>query len=50
MADSQRGAEILMDLYEVEGLVPAVDGDYDPVRRMVDALDRDIEEELRRGD
>ncbi len=50
VADSQRGAEILMDLYEVEGLVPAVDGDYDPVRRMVDALDRDIEEELRRGD
>jgi phosphonate transport system substrate-binding protein len=49
VAGSQRGAEILMDLYEVEGLVPAVDGDYDPVRRMVDALDRDIEEELRRS-
>lgn len=49
VAATERGAEVLMDLYEVEGLVPALDADYDPVRRMVEALDKDIEEEVRQG-
>jgi len=49
LAESEHGQQVLMDLYEIEGLVPAADTDYDPVREMVAALDKDIEEEVRQG-
>ncbi|MBN2081252.1 phosphate/phosphite/phosphonate ABC transporter substrate-binding protein [bacterium] len=49
LAATEEGARVLMELYEIEGLVPAVDSDYEPVRRMAELLDKDIEEEVRQG-
>jgi phosphonate transport system substrate-binding protein len=49
LTDDEHGSKVLMDLYEIEGLVPATDSDYDPVRRMADVLDKNIEEEVRQG-
>jgi phosphonate transport system substrate-binding protein len=49
LAASAEGARVLMELYEIEGLVPAADADYDPVRRMVALLDKDLEAELKDG-
>jgi len=46
IAKTERGKEVLMDLYEIEDLVPATDSDYDPVRQMAQILDLDIEEEV----
>lgn len=49
LASSAEGQRVLMELYEVEGLVPAIDADYEPVRWMAELLDKDFEEELRAG-
>jgi len=49
LAGSEDGARILLELYDIEGLMPAVDADYDPVRHMADVLDKDIEAELQGG-
>jgi len=49
LAATAEGARVMMELYEIEGLVPAVDSDYEPVRRMAELLDKDIEEEVRQG-
>ena len=47
-ADAQ-GKQVLMDLYEVEALVPGKDADYDPVRKMAEVLGLDIEEQVKQG-
>jgi phosphonate transport system substrate-binding protein len=47
-ADAQ-GKQILLDLYQIEGLVDATDTDYDPVRQMAQKLDMDIESEVKKG-
>jgi len=49
LAASEEGARVLLELYDIEGLVPAVDADYDPVRHMVEVLDKDLEAELKAG-
>jgi phosphonate transport system substrate-binding protein len=46
VAADPQGAQILMDLYEVEGLVPATDSDYDPVRQMAQSLGLDLEQKI----
>lgn len=48
IAGDAQGKKVLMDLYEVEGLVPAADSDYDPVRRMAELLHLNIEEEAKK--
>lgn len=50
LADDERGKQVLFQLYEVEGLVPATDEDYDPVRVMARILDLDVETEVQRGE
>lgn len=49
LAKEEEGSRILMELYEIEGLVPAQDSDYDPVRQMVELMNMDVEEEVNRG-
>ncbi|MCC7478566.1 phosphate/phosphite/phosphonate ABC transporter substrate-binding protein [bacterium] len=49
VAASETGKKILMDLYEIEGLEPATDADYDPVRKMAEVLKLDIEQEVEKG-
>ena len=46
LTKTAEGRKVLMDLYEIEGLVPAQDADYDPVRKMAQLLDLDVEEEV----
>ena len=46
VAATDEGARVLMELYEVEGLEPATDADYEPVRNMARTLGMDIEAEL----
>lgn len=50
LADDERGKQVLYEMYEVEGLVPAVDSDYDPVRQMAQLLNLNIEEEVKKGE
>ena len=40
--------KVVDELEEIEGLVPAQDADYNPVRQMAQILELDIEEEVRR--
>jgi len=47
LAETEQGAEVLFDLYEVEGLVAAQDADYDVVREMAQVMGLDIEQRLR---
>jgi phosphonate transport system substrate-binding protein len=47
VAATDQGKKVLMDLYEVEGLLPAKDSDYDPVRKMAQLLGKDPETELK---
>jgi phosphonate transport system substrate-binding protein len=47
LAATEDGAEVLYDLYEVEGLVAAADADYDVVREMAQVMGLDIEAKLR---
>jgi len=49
LATGADGQRVLKELYDVDGLVPAVDGDYDPVRHMAEVLNKDIEAEVRGG-
>jgi phosphonate transport system substrate-binding protein len=49
LAKEPLGRQVLDDLYEVEGLVPAEDGDYEPVRRMAQQLGLDVEEQVKSG-
>jgi phosphonate transport system substrate-binding protein len=49
LAQDAKGKQVLMDLYEVEGLVPAVDSDYDPVRQMTEVLHLNLAEEVEKG-
>jgi phosphonate transport system substrate-binding protein len=46
LAASERGKQLTVELYEVEGLVPATDSDYDPVRKMAELLELDVEKEI----
>lgn len=48
LSADETGKQVLMDLYEIEGLVPAEDSDYDPVREMARQLDLDVEQEVRK--
>ncbi|MCH7471369.1 phosphate/phosphite/phosphonate ABC transporter substrate-binding protein [bacterium] len=50
IAASDRGKEVLMELYEIEGLVPASDADYLPVRKMAAVLGLDVEEEVEKAE
>ena len=47
VADTEEGRKILFELYEIEGLVEAIDADYDPVRSMAYTLGLDIENEIK---
>jgi len=49
LAQDEQGKKVLFDLYEVEGLVPATDADYNPVRKMAEVLHLNIEEEVQKG-
>lgn len=49
IAQDAQGKKILMELYEIEGLVPAVDADYDPVRKMAEVLNLNLEEQVKKG-
>jgi phosphonate transport system substrate-binding protein len=49
IAQDEQGKKILMELYEIEGLVPAVDADYDPVRKMAEVLNLNLEEQVKQG-
>jgi phosphonate transport system substrate-binding protein len=49
LAADEQGKQVLFDLYEIEGLVPATDADYDPVREMASVLKLDIEQEVKKG-
>jgi len=42
----EKTKHVLYDIYEIEGLVPAQDCDYDPVREMASVLDLDLEKEV----
>lgn len=46
LAATEEGARVLFELYEVEGLEPATDADYKPVRDMARLRGMDIEQEL----
>ncbi len=50
LATREQGRKVLMDLYEVEGLLPAQDSDYDPVRQMAQLLGKDPETELKNAE
>jgi phosphonate transport system substrate-binding protein len=47
LAADEQGKKILMELYEIEGLVPGTDSDYQPVRDMAAQLGLDVEKELK---
>jgi len=49
LAASEQGKKVLFDLYEIEGLVPATDADYEPVRQMAQLLKLNVEEEVKKG-
>lgn len=49
LAADEQGKKVLFDLYEIEGLVPATDADYAPVRSMAQVLGLDVEEEVKKG-
>jgi len=42
----EKTKHVLYDIYEIEGLAPAQDSDYDPVREMASVLDLDLEKEV----
>jgi phosphonate transport system substrate-binding protein len=43
----EKGAQVLYDLYDIEGLEPATDSDYDPVRQMAAVLGINVEEKVK---
>jgi len=47
LAATEEGAKVLFDLYEVEGLVPGTDADYDVVRQMAQVMGLDIEQQVK---
>ncbi|MDQ3023720.1 MAG: phosphate/phosphite/phosphonate ABC transporter substrate-binding protein [bacterium] len=47
IASDEEGREVLMELYEIEGLAPARDSDYEPVRQMAAQLGLDVEKEVK---
>lgn len=49
LAADEQGKQVLMDLYEVEALVPGKDADYDPVRKMAEVLGLNVEEEVKKA-
>ena len=44
--EDEQGKQILLDLYKVEGLTPAQDSDYAPVRAMAEVLELDVAAEV----
>ncbi len=50
VAASEKGKAVLKELYDIDGLLPAQDSDYDPVRQMMSALGQDPETELKKAD
>lgn len=49
LASEPDGQRVLKELYDVDGLVPGADADYDPVRHMAEVLNQDIEAQVRGG-
>ena len=47
IAGTEEGKQVLRDLYRIDGLAEAGDGDYDTVRRAAQILDLNLEEELK---
>jgi phosphonate transport system substrate-binding protein len=47
LAGDEQGKKILFELYEIEGLVPGQDSDYQPVRDMAQQLGLDVEKEIK---
>jgi phosphonate transport system substrate-binding protein len=50
MAGTDQGKALLKELYDIDGLAPATDSDYEPVRQMMNALGQDPEAELKKAD
>ena len=48
LAADDAGAEVLYDLYEVEGLVDSKDSDYNDLRSVAQSMGLDIEAEVRK--
>ena len=46
VAHSPEGKATIMEIYDIEDLLPATDADYDPVRKMATSLGLDVEKEL----
>jgi phosphonate transport system substrate-binding protein len=49
IVSDEQTKHVLYDLYDIEGLVPAKDSDYDSVREMANVLDLDLEKEVGKG-
>jgi ABC-type phosphate/phosphonate transport system substrate-binding protein len=50
LADDPAGKAALKELYDIDGLVAATDGDYAPVRAMMSALGQDPQREIEKLD
>jgi phosphonate transport system substrate-binding protein len=50
LTSDEKGKAVLMEMYEIEGLQPATDADYEPVRQMAQLLELDVEEEAKKGE
>lgn len=46
LAETESGKAALKELYDIDGLMPAADSDWDPVRQMMEALGQDAEREV----
>ena len=50
LAATDMGKQTLKELYDIDGLLPSTDSDYDPVRKMMQALGQDPEAEMKKAD
>ena len=46
VAQSEDGKKALKDLYQIDGLAPSTDADYNPVREAARVLNLNLEQEL----
>ena len=46
MAQTDDGKKALKDLYQIDGLAPSTDADYNPVREAARVLNLNLEQEL----
>ncbi|MFQ6014512.1 MAG: phosphate/phosphite/phosphonate ABC transporter substrate-binding protein [Anaerolineae bacterium] len=49
IANTEEGKELLKNPYKIDGFVPSQDSDYDPVRLAAEALNIDLEEEVKKA-